>query len=86
MGDQNEIRNGAMRLLIVDQSLPEGAYFGLGKRRLDKYAIEADGVLWDGTSTVNLETAKERLAAYIACGYEDARVVRVVTFTQDVET
>lgn len=51
MADQNEIRNGAMRLLIVDQSLPEGAYFGLGKRRLDEYAIEAEGVLWDGTST-----------------------------------
>lgn len=74
----------AATLQRLDQALLAEEYLALGKRRMDEYAIEADGVLFESTTTTNLDVAKALLPNVLANGCNGAKIVRVVTFTQDV--
>lgn len=58
--------------------------FFLGKRLPDEYSIEVDGRMLDSARTTDIEGVKALLPDVLANGYADAKIVRVVTFTQEI--
>lgn len=65
-----------------DAKILADAYLALGERQPDRYAIQADGVVWSGTEASEASLVLRRVKEFTD-DFGDAQVVRVSTFIRE---